>query len=295
MPESPVGVTRPLPTRLGGRLFEWGTKTYVMGILNITPDSFSGDGLAGRVGEVAERARSFVADGADILDMGGESSRPGSTPISEEEEARRVVPAIRQVAAATRAPISVDTYKHTVAKQAVAAGATLLNDIWGLRRDSRLAELAAEMGLPIVVMHNRSGNGGQQGTEYRDLVPDVIEALGWSIAKAQSCGVPKENIIVDPGFGFGKTAEQNLEVLRRLDELKVLGQPILLGPSRKSTIGLVLNLPVEERLEGTAALVAIAILKGVDIVRVHDVRQMARVARMADAVVRGWPGHGPGP
>ena len=280
MPD-PTRTAAPAPTRIGARLFAWGTRTYVMGILNVTPDSFSGDGMAG-LDAIAARARGFEAEGADILDVGGESTRPGASSVDAEEEARRVVPAIAYVAAEVTVPISIDTYKAEVAGLAVAAGAVLLNDVWGLRRGPGMAELAAARGLPLVVMHN------QQGTEYRDLVPQVMESLRWSIEQAVSAGVPRENVIVDPGFGFGKTAEHNLELVRRLDEFKALGQPVLLGPSRKSTIGLVLGLPVEQRLEGTAAIVVLAIAKGVDIVRVHDVREMVRATRMGDAVSRGW-------
>lgn len=282
MPEVASHQPSPTPTRIGDRTFLWGTRTYLMGIVNVTPDSFSGDGLGLDIEAVASLAQAFVAEGADILDVGGESTRPGSSPVDATEEARRVVPAIRRLTAAVDAPISVDTHKAEVAGQALGAGAKILNDIWGLRRGHLMAKLAAQTGAPLIVMHN------QHGTTYGDLVPDVIESLRWSVEKAVFCGVRRENIIVDPGFGFGKTAEHNLEVVRRLDEFKVLGQPILLGPSRKSTIGLVLGLPVEERVEGTAAIIALAIAKGADIVRVHDVRQMARVARMSDAIVRGW-------
>ena len=279
---NPAHTVAPAPTRIGTRVFAWGTRTYAMGILNVTPDSFSGDGLGAHLGAIAAQARGFGAHGADILDVGGESTRPGSSSVDAAEEARRVLPAIARIATEVAVPISVDTYKAEVAELAAAAGAVLLNDIWGLRHGPGMAELAAAKGLPLVVMHN------QQGTEYRDLVPQVLESLRWSIDKAVSVGVPRENVIVDPGFGFGKTAGHNIELVRRLDEFRTLGQPILLGPSRKSTIGLVLGLPVEQRLEGTAAIVALAIAKGVDIVRVHDVREMVRVARMSDAVVRGW-------
>ena len=272
----------PLITRCGSRELRWGERTYVMGVINMTPDSFSGDGLAADPERALAQAVSFQAYGADLLDVGGESTRPGATPVSEDEELRRVLPAIRRVAELLNIPVSVDTSRLTVASQAIAAGASMINDVWGLKHDPRLAELAAETGAPLVVMHN------QHGTAYRDLVPDILDSLNWSIGEARTRGVLPENIIVDPGIGFGKTAQQNLEVLRRLEEFKALGQPLLVGTSRKSTIGLVLDLPVGERLEGTAATVAIAIAKGAEMVRVHDVKEMVRVVRMSDAIVRGW-------
>ena len=269
-------------TRCGPLTLEWGSRTYVMGIVNVTPDSFSGDGLAHDADAALEQALRFQAEGADIIDVGAESTRPGHTPVDAEEEMRRVLPVIRLLASRLQVPVSVDTYKHKVAREAVAAGASMINDVWGLKRDPALAELAAREGVPIVLMHNQSGSA------YEDLIPDVIASLRASMDTALAAGVPPENIILDPGVGFGKTAEHNLELLRRLPELTVLGRPLLVGTSRKSTIGLVLDLPVEERLEGTAATVALAIAGGADVVRVHDVRAMTRVARMSDAVVRGW-------
>lgn len=269
-------------TRCGSLALEWGSRTYVMGIVNVTPDSFSGDGLAHDADAALEQALRFQAEGADIIDVGGESTRPGHTPVDADEEIRRVVPAIRLLASRLHIPVSVDTYKHEVAREAVAAGASMINDVWGLKRDPALAKLAAREGVPIVLMHN------QAGTAYADLLPDVIASLRASMDIALGAGVAPENIILDPGVGFGKTAEHNLELLRRLSELRALGRPLLVGTSRKSTIGLVLDLPVEERLEGTAATVALAIANGADVVRVHDVKAMTRVARMSDAVVRGW-------
>ncbi len=269
-------------TRCGPLTLEWGSRTYVMGIVNVTPDSFSGDGLAHDADAALEQALRFQAEGADIIDVGGESTRPGHTPVDAEEEMRRVVPVIRLLASRLHVPVSVDTYKHEVAREAVAAGASMINDVWGLKREPALAELAAREGVPIVLMHN------QAGAVYADLLPDVIASLRASMETALGAGVPAENIILDPGLGFGKTAEHNLELLRRLSEMTALGQPLLVGTSRKSTIGLVLDLPVEERLEGTAATVALAIAGGADVVRVHDVKAMTRVARMSDAVVRGW-------
>ncbi|MCL4534452.1 MAG: dihydropteroate synthase [Bacteroidetes bacterium] len=269
--------------RCGPLTFEWGRRTYVMGIVNVTPDSFSGDGLGADVDAALAQARRFVAEGADIVDVGGESTRPGHAPVSVEDELARAIPVVERLAADLPVPVSIDTAKAVVAAQALLAGAVMVNDIWGLRRDREMAGVVARAGVPVVLMHN------QEGTAYRDLMGDVAATLQESIDLARGAGVAWENIIVDPGFGFGKTAEHNLEFMARLDELKVLGRPILLGPSRKSTIGRVLDLPVDQRLEGTAAMVALGIANGADIVRVHDVREMVRVCRMTDAVVRdGW-------
>ena len=269
--------------RWGKLGFAWGKRTYVMGIINVTPDSFSGDGLGYDAEAALEQALRFQDEGADIIDVGGESTRPGSTPVTVEEEKRRVIPVIRLLASRLDVPVSVDTYKREVAREALAAGAAIINDVWGLKRDPALADLAAREGAPIVLMHN------QQGFDYSNLVPETLASLGASLRQAVEAGVPSENVVLDPGLGFGKRPEHNLELLRRLAELKALGLPLLVGTSRKSTIGLVLDLPVEERLEGTAATVALAIANGADIVRVHDVKAMTRVARMSDAIVRGWP------
>ena len=275
------------PMTIRDRAFRWGSRTYVMGVLNVTPDSFSGDGLGSDIDAAVEQALRFQADGADIIDIGGESTRPasiytGAGPITASEELRRVIPVIEALAGALHIPISIDTYKAEIAREALRAGAAMVNDVWGLRRDPDMARVVAEAGVPVVLMHN------QAHTRYDDLVPDVIGELRRMIDAAISAGVRRENIIVDPGMGFGKTAEHNLEILCRLDEFRALDAPILVGMSRKSTIGYVLDLPVEERLEGTAATVALSVAFGADIVRVHDVREMARVARMSDAVVRGW-------
>ena len=269
--------------RWGKLGFAWGKRTYVMGIINVTPDSFSGDGLGYDAEAALEQALRFQDEGADIIDVGGESTRPDSTPVTVEEEKRRVIPVIRLLASRLDVPVSVDTYKREVAREALAAGAAVINDVWGLKRDPALADLAAREGAPIVLMHN------QQGLDYSDLLPETLASLRASLRQALEAGVPLENVVLDPGLGFGKKPEHNLELLRRLAELKSLGLPLLVGTSRKSTIGLVLDLPVEERLEGTAATVALAIANGADIVRVHDVKAMIRVARMSDAIVRGWP------
>jgi dihydropteroate synthase len=251
-----------------------------MGVINVSPDSFSGDGLASVAAAVAQAER-FAAEGVDILDVGGESTRPNSAPITVDEELRRVIPVLERLAGKVKVPLSVDTYKLEVARRALDAGAEMLNDIWGLKQEPRLAELAAERGVPIILMSN------QRDKPVRSIVPAVLSDLKKAIDLALKAGVPWENIIIDPGIGFGKRLEQNLELVRRLDELKELGRPVLLGTSRKSMIGLVLNLPPEQRLEGTAASIAIGIAKGADLVRVHDVKEMMRVCRMSDAIVRG--------
>ena len=267
-------------TRCGKTAFHWGERTYVMGIVNVSPDSFSGDGLDSVDAAVAQAQR-FVAEGVDILDVGGESTRPDSSPISVDEELRRVIPVLERLTGKVKVPLSVDTYKLDVARRALDAGAEMINDIWGLKQEPRLAELAEERGTPIILMSN------QRDKPRRNIIPAVIADLKRSIDLALDSGVPWDNIIVDPGIGFGKTLEQNLELVRRLDELKALGKPILLGTSRKSMIGLVLDLPPEQRLEGTAASTAIGIARGADIIRVHDVKEMIRICRMSDAIIRG--------
>lgn len=270
-----------------------------MGILNVTPDSFSGDGVlneATAVTAAVAQARRFVADGADIIDIGGESTRPGSQPITAEEELARVIPIIQAVRQSVEVVISVDTYRASVAEAALAAGADWVNDVWGLRMDADMAPLIAKARCPIVLMHNRSRpkNVAQAerlgsrfvGVDYDDLLADVTRELQESIDMARAAGIVDEQIIIDPGIGFGKTVSQNVELLNQLAHFKEMGFPILIGPSRKSFIGYTLNLPPDERTEGTAATVAIGIDRGADIVRVHDVRAMVRVARMTDRIVR---------
>jgi len=273
-------------TQCAGIPFPWGTRTYIVGIINVSPDSFSGDGLSD-VDMAVSRAVQMAEEGADIIDVGGESTRPGSHPISIDEEINRVVPVLEKISKKISLPLSVDTYKPEVAQRALDTGAGMINDIWGLKRDSRLAELAAQRGVPIVLMSNQRDVSPHHDVVFSDVMSVVIQDLRKSIEKALSMGIPRENIIIDPGPGFGKTPQQNLEVLRRLEELKELNLPILLGTSRKSYIGHVLGLPEGERLEGTAAAVAIGISKGVDLVRVHDVKEMVRLCKMADAIVRG--------
>ena len=280
-------------------MFEWGKRTYVMGILNVTPDSFSGDGILQREDQIAaavSQAQQFAADGADIIDIGGESTRPGSTPVTEAEELARVLPVIEAVRKEISLPISVDTYRASVAEAALAAGANWINDVWGFRMDARIAQVAAQTNCPVVLMHNRSKpkdvaqeerlGGRYVGVDYDDLITDIKRELGESIELALQAGVKEEHIILDPGVGFGKTVSQNLQIVDQLDQFKTMGYPILLGTSRKSFIGYTLDLPPEERLEGTAATVAIGIDRGADIVRVHDVKSIVRLAKMTDAIIR---------
>ena len=279
----------------------WGKKTYVMGILNITPDSFSGDGSLAAEDPLAftvQKAREFVKDGADILDIGAESSRPGAKPISTDQEISRLLPVLKALREENiPAILSIDTYKAEVAEVCLANGADWINDIWGLQQDPAIAAVAAAYQAPVVLMHNRSsGNAIQKnarlgasydGGEYTNFLQEIKSDLCHIANTAISAGILKENIILDPGIGFGKTVSQNLELVNCLDAFKSLGYPILIGPSRKSFIGRVLDLPVEDRVEGTAAAIAISIARGAEIIRVHDVKFMARLARMADAILSG--------
>ena len=252
-----------------------------MVIVNVTPDSFSGDGIGGDAQAAAALARTFEEAGADIIDVGAESTRPGAVPVTPAEEAARAIPAVAAIRAATGLPISIDTQHAEVAEASLDAGADMVNDINGLRADTAMAGVVARRGAALVAMHN------QRGRPPGDVVANVLAGWTESLRLAQETGIPRDHIILDPGFGFGWTPEENLQLIRRLDELAVAGQPLLLGPSRKSTLGLVLDAPVEGRLEGTAAAVAIAIAKGVDLVRVHDVAEMGKVAAVADAISRG--------
>lgn len=266
---------------IGNREFLWGSRTYVMGIVNVTPDSFSGDGLSGKpLQEALDQARRFEEEGADIIDVGGESTRPGSSPVTVEEELKRVMPLLEKLQGSISLPISIDTYKYEVARRALESGAAIINDVWGLKAEPRLAELAREKKAALILMHN------QEGTKYKDLILEMRMSLELSIKDALEYGVPEDKIIIDPGIGFGKAFQHNLEIMRRLEEFKVFKKPLLLGTSRKSFIGLALNLPPDQRVEGTAATVALGIAKGADIVRVHDVKAIARVCRMTDAIVR---------
>ena len=261
-----------------------GNSPLVMGIVNVTPDSFSGDGILHHkdyVVQAVSQAKQMIADGADILDIGGESSRPGATPVSVEEEIRRIVPVI--AALKTLVPLAVDTVKAEVAEQALLAGASILNDISAMTHDKRMAEIVVRHGATVVLMHNR---GAGNTPEYKDVVSEVTQDLAERAEAARTAGIAKDKIILDPGIGFGKSPQQNLALIAHLDRIKALGFPVLMGVSRKSFIGAVLDLPVEDRLEGTAACVTASVLNGTDILRVHDVRFMARVIKMAIALKR---------
>jgi dihydropteroate synthase len=300
-PAAPLG-----STRIGQREFRWGERTYVMGILNITPDSFSGDGFLAPSGirrpvtdesggasptwlhAVVATAGRMIAEGADLLDVGGESTRPGHESVDAPEERSRVVPAITAIRAAyPDIPLSIDTTKPAVAEAALAAGADLLNDVWAVGPDDGIARVAADHAVPLVVMHNRAE------PRYADLVTEVVADLQAALERAIRLGVAPERLIVDPGFGFGKTPEHNLEIVRRLGALRLLGRPILLGTSRKSTLGRILGLRPDDRLEATLATTALGIAAGADLVRVHDVRANVRCARVSDAIVRGGWRSGP--
>lgn len=276
----------PRPLVIGPRTFAWGERTFVMGVLNVTPDSFSGDGLLAAPDPVAAalvQAMRMAGDGADILDVGGASSRPGHAPIPSEQEIDRVVPVIRAVAAALPGiVISIDTTSPAVAEAALDAGAHLLNDVWGVADDGGMIRVAAQRGAPIVLMHNRAE------ARYRNLVPEVIADLQEALERALDAGVPWDRLLIDPGFGFGKTPDHNLALLADLGALRVLRRPLLLGTSRKSTLGKILDLPPDQRVEATAATTVLGIAAGADMVRVHDVRENVRAARVADAILRGW-------
>ena len=281
--------------------FHWGRQTYIMGIINATPDSFSGDGLfneAGWVEQAVAQGLRLVAEGAHILDVGGESTRPGAAEVAAAEELRRVIPVIRALRQVTDVPISIDSYKAVVAAAALEAGADMVNDVWGLRMDADMAQVCAARQVPVILMHNRSNprnamqqarlGGSYVGTVYQDLLADIAAELQQSIDLAKSAGISDEQIMIDTGIGFGKTVAQNLTLLNNTAYFKALGYPILIGSSNKSFIGYTLDLPPDERMEGTAATVAIAIARGADMVRVHNVKAMSRVARMTDALVRGF-------
>jgi dihydropteroate synthase len=263
-------------------------RTLVMGIINVTPDSFSGDGLAGRAEAAVRQGLAFVEAGADLLDVGGESTRPGSEPVPVEEELHRIEPVIRELAAATSVPISVDTQKPAVARRALELGAAIVNDVNALRAPG-MAELVAETGAGVILMHMRGVPKTMQvDPYYEDLMTEIYDYLAARLEAALQAGVAEEAIAVDPGFGFGKTVQHNLELLRRLEELHSLGRPVVIGTSRKSTLGVVLDKPVQERLLGTAASCAVAICCGAHVIRVHDVAEMVQVARMTDAILQGW-------
>jgi dihydropteroate synthase len=299
------------PLSIQDHTLSWGTRTYLMGILNITPDSFSGDGLlavidhdslanqsnsTNLIDSAILRAREFVQAGVDIIDVGGESTRPGSESVTVQNELDLVVPVILELANEFDILISIDTYKSAVAEAALQAGAHIVNDVWGLKADQKMAAVVAKNNSPVIIMHNRSSwmhaevkenlGGRYVGMEYGNLLEDIKRELLDSVALANAAGIPDELIILDPGIGFGKTIEQNLEIINHLNEFRQLGYPILSGPSRKSFIGYTLDLPPGERLSGSAAAVAVSITRGADIVRVHDVQFMSKVTKMTDAIVR---------
>lgn len=266
--------------RIGNREFKDNGKTYIMGILNVTPDSFSDGGKWMRKEEALFRVEQMIAEGMDVLDIGGESTRPGYVPISEEEEMARVVPVIEAVRARFDIPISLDTYKAKVAMAGIAAGADLINDIWGLKYDKVMADVIAKNSTCCCLMHNRID------TLYHDFMQEVAADLADSVYLAKKAGIADDKIILDPGVGFGKSYEQNLEVIAGLDELKVLGYPMLLGASRKSVVGLTLDLPADERVEGTLVTTVLAVQKGCMFVRVHDIKENARVIKMTEALMK---------
>ena len=262
-------------------MFDYGKRTYIMGILNVTPDSFSDGGDFSNIDKAIEHAKQMVKDGADIVDLGGESTRPGHKYVDANEEMKRVLPVIKRLKKEVEIPISIDTYKADVAKEALELGVDMINDVWGLRKDKNMASTIAKYNAHVCIMHN------QDKTEYdKDIMQSIKEFLQESIDVGIKAGIDKNKIVLDPGIGFGKTFEQNLEVLKRLDELNELGYPILLGTSRKSVIGNVLNVEPKERLEGTIATTVLGVRDGVDIVRVHDVYENLQAAKMADAIYR---------
>lgn len=292
--------TRPAPSDGAARgRFDWGRRPRIMGIVNVTPDSFSGDGLLRERDMRAaalDQAERFLADGADILDIGGESTRPGADPVPEAEEIARVVPVIEAIR--TRFPqavISIDSFKAGTAAAALDAGADWINDVWGLAADPGMAPLAVARGCPIVLMHNRSKpghaeidarlGGSYRAPDYGDFLPEVLAEMRAMLDRARAAGIASENIILDPGVGFGKTVAQNMMLIDKLDRVRALGHPVLLGASRKSFIGRVLDVEPEERVDGTAATTAVGVMRGADILRVHDVRRMAHVARMTHAIL----------
>ena len=292
----------------GDHVYNWGQKTYLMGVLNVTPDSFSGDGLyhtddqnpeddiARLIEERLAQAGEFVAAGVDILDIGGESTRPGADIVDLDTELKRVIPVVNALSLEFNVPISIDTYKHLVAQAALEAGAEMVNDVWGLNADPEMAPTIAKYGVPVILMHNRSSwahadikqslGGRYIGIPYNDLIEDIQRELLGSVDLAHSAGITDDMIILDPGIGFGKSVEQNLELVNSLPSIRGLGYPILYGPSRKSFIGYTLDKPPDQRLAGTAAAVAVGIVRGADIIRIHDVDFMQQVAQMTDAIVR---------
>lgn len=266
--------------RIGNKEFNIGQRTYVMGILNVTPDSFSDGGKFNSIDAAIKKVEELIRDGADIIDVGGESTRPNFEAVSIEEEIERVVPIIRAIKDNFDIPISIDTYKSTTAEAAIKAGADIINDVWGFKKDPSIANVAAKYDVPCILMHNREED------EYKDLMKDVVFDLIESINIALDAGVSRENIILDPGIGFAKTLEENLIVMNNLELIKAIGYPVLLGTSRKRMIGLTLDLPVDERVEGTIATTVLGIVKGCEFIRVHDVLENKRACVMTDAMLK---------
>lgn len=266
--------------RIGNKEYELGKRTYIMGILNVTPDSFSDGGKFNEIDAAVNQARKLIEDGADIIDIGGESTRPGAEYVTEEEEIKRVVPIIKAIKEKLDVTISIDTYKARTAEESIKAGADIINDIWGAKYDKNMAKVAAKYNTPIILMHNR------ENKPYENLMEDVVSDLQESIDIALKAGVKKENIILDPGIGFSKTYEENLIVMNNCEVIKKLGYPMLLGTSRKSMIGLTLNLPVNERVEGTLATTVMGIINGFEFIRVHDVLENKRAAIMTDTILK---------
>jgi dihydropteroate synthase len=282
-----LSVHRKSPVQAGKYTFEFGKRTYIMGILNVTPDSFSDGGDFVDIEVAVRHAKQMVADGADIIDIGGESTRPGFDEVTAEQELERVIPVIERLVKEIDVPISIDTYKAAVADKAIEAGAVIINDIWGMQKDPKMPEVVARHQVPVIIMHN------QHGTKYNgDIMEEISIFLRHSIELGLKAGIKLENMILDPGIGFGKTSEQNVIVMARMGELNDLGCSILLGTSRKSFIGKILGLVPKERVEGTVATTVMGIMQGADIVRVHDIKENLRAARVADAVMRGWKDNG---
>ena len=265
--------------KIGNKEYNLGERTYIMGILNVTPDSFSDGGKFNEVEAAVKRVQELIEDGADIIDVGGESTRPGFKVVDAEDEIARVVPVIKAIKEHYDIPVSIDTYKAATAEAAIKAGADIINDVWGFKRDKDMAKVAAKYDIPCILMHNR------EDIPYEDLMRDVIKDLADSINLALDAGVKRENIILDPGIGFAKTFEENLFVMNNLEVIKNLGFPVLLGTSRKSMIGLALDLPVDQRVEGTVATTVMGIMKGCEFIRVHDVLENKRAAVMTDKIL----------
>jgi dihydropteroate synthase len=282
-----LSVHRKSPVQAGKYTFDFGKRTYIMGILNVTPDSFSDGGDFVDIEAAILHAKQMVEDGADIIDIGGESTRPGFAEVNAEQELDRVIPVIERLVKEIDVPISIDTYKAEVADRAIQAGAVIVNDIWGMQKDPKMVEIVAKHQVPIILMHN------QQGTDYsNDIMEEICMFLRHSIDLGLQAGIKLENMILDPGIGFGKTSEQNVIVMARIGELNDLGCSILLGTSRKSFIGKILDLTPKERVEGTVATTVMGIMQGADIIRVHDIKENLRAAKITDAVVRGWINNG---